>query len=101
MESLREPSSKKGSRTSVSKDLCKRKSEAAEIAKGCVLMERWRVDARLKVKEGYSVAGTGVSSKQLRKLSALLDARTWGTLLCSIALENGSVSVCLVETWAS
>jgi hypothetical protein len=56
--------------------LCKKKSEAAEIAKGCVLMERWRVDARLKAKEGYSLTGAGVSSKQLRKLSAILDART-------------------------
>jgi hypothetical protein len=53
-----------------------KKSEAAEIAKGCVLMERWRVDARLKAKEGYSLAGAGVSSKQSRKLSALLDVRT-------------------------
>lgn len=71
------------------------------MAKGCVLMGRWRVGARLKVKEGYSLAGAGVSSNRLRKLGALLDARTWRTLLCSIALEDGSVSVCLVETWAS
>lgn len=71
------------------------------MAKGCVLMGRWRVDARLKVKEGYSLAGAGVSSNRLRKLRAFLDARIWTALLCSIALEDGSVSVCLVETWAS
>lgn len=32
------------------------KSEAGEIAKGCVLVRRWRGDGRLKTKGGRSTA---------------------------------------------
>lgn len=52
------------------------KSEAGEIAKGCVLVRRWRGDGRLKTKGGaqYSLAEAVVSSNR-RKSSLLVDMR--------------------------
>lgn len=45
------------SKAPASKVLCKIKSEAGEIAKGCVLVRRWGgADGRLKTKEGRSTA---------------------------------------------
>lgn len=64
------------SKAPASKDLCKIKSEAGEIAKGCVLVRRWgggwKVEDQGRAQ--YSLAEAGVSSSW-RKLSLLVKMR--------------------------
>jgi len=56
MESLGRRSLGGDSKAPASKDFVQIKSEAGEIAKGCVLVRRWRGDGRLRTKEGRSTA---------------------------------------------